>query len=223
MRILKQLSLATASAAFVALGMVEVVHAVTISFTGNTTSAPRFNRSMPDLGATTQSPPTLLSERGTDVPYRSQAFSVDTAGNYNFLSSQSYDGFLALYQGAFDPSDALSNIIVANEDYFSTPQNNTYSVVQPYTSGFNNVPLSTNTQYFLVTTGYANNSVGPYANTIASSDSAATGTITLDPTPVPFEFSPGLGILALGTCGAVAQLKNKMQKWKVSKSNFSKS
>lgn len=33
---------------------------------------------------------------------------------------------------------------------------------------------------------------------------------------VPFEFSPGLGILALGACGAIAQLKSKVQKWKFS-------
>lgn len=32
---------------------------------------------------------------------------------------------------------------------------------------------------------------------------------------VPFEFSPGLGILALGACGAVAQLKSKLQKRKL--------
>lgn len=31
---------------------------------------------------------------------------------------------------------------------------------------------------------------------------------------VPFEFSPGLGILALGACGAIAQLKSKVKKWK---------
>ena len=215
MRILKQLSLATASVAFVALGTVEVVHAVTISFSGDTTGAPTFNRSGPDPGAITQSPPTELSTIGTAVPYRSQAFSVDTAGDYNFRSSQDYDGFLALYQTAFDPSDARINVLVANDDYFVE--------IQPYTSGFDNVPLSTNTQYFLVTSAYDNDGIGNYTNTIASSDSAATGTITLDPTPVPFEFSPGLGILALGMCGAVAQLKNKVLKWKVSTSNFSKS
>lgn len=36
----------------------------------------------------------------------------------------------------------------------------------------------------------------------------------LSSTPVPFEFSPGLGIMALGACGAIAQLKSKMQKLK---------
>jgi hypothetical protein len=34
-------------------------------------------------------------------------------------------------------------------------------------------------------------------------------------TPVPFEFSPGLGILALGALGAVTQLKSQVQKWKL--------
>lgn len=38
-----------------------------------------------------------------------------------------------------------------------------------------------------------------------------------NPQPVPFEFSPGLGILALGACGAISQLKSKMQKRKALK------
>jgi len=33
---------------------------------------------------------------------------------------------------------------------------------------------------------------------------------------VPFEFSPGLGILSLGALGAIAQLKSQVQKWKTS-------
>lgn len=34
---------------------------------------------------------------------------------------------------------------------------------------------------------------------------------------VPFEFSPGLGILVLGAWGAIAQLNSKVQKWKTSR------
>ena len=40
-------------------------------------------------------------------------------------------------------------------------------------------------------------------------------------TPVPFELSPGLGILALGLWGGMAQLKSKLQKQKSSVSAFS--
>lgn len=32
-------------------------------------------------------------------------------------------------------------------------------------------------------------------------------------TPIPFDFSPSLGLLALGAWGATAQLKSKVQKW----------
>lgn len=42
------------------------------------------------------------------------------------------------------------------------------------------------------------------------------------PTEVPFDFSPGLGILIIGAWGAIAQLKSKVQKWKSSVSAFSK-
>lgn len=41
------------------------------------------------------------------------------------------------------------------------------------------------------------------------------------PTPVPFEFSPGLGILALGACGALAKLNSSVRKLKFSGSAFS--
>lgn len=40
-------------------------------------------------------------------------------------------------------------------------------------------------------------------------------------TPVPFEFSPGLGILALGIWGAIAQFKRQVQKCKFPGSAFS--
>lgn len=40
-------------------------------------------------------------------------------------------------------------------------------------------------------------------------------------TAVPFNFSPGLGILVLGAGGAIAQLNSQVQKWKSSKSGFS--
>ena len=40
-------------------------------------------------------------------------------------------------------------------------------------------------------------------------------------TPVPFELSPGLGILALGALGGMAQLKSKLQKQKSSVRAFS--
>lgn len=40
-------------------------------------------------------------------------------------------------------------------------------------------------------------------------------------TPVPFEFSPGLGIVALGALGGLNQIKNKVLKRKFSKSTFS--
>lgn len=53
-------------------------------------------------------------------------------------------------------------------------------------------------------------------------DAAFTASFSA-PTAVPFGFSPGLGILALGACGAVMQMKKKVQAWKVSGSAFSKS
>lgn len=44
--------------------------------------------------------------------------------------------------------------------------------------------------------------------------------VAIDPTPVPFKFSPALGILVLGAWGAIAQLKSLVQKRKSSGSWF---
>ena len=44
--------------------------------------------------------------------------------------------------------------------------------------------------------------------------------LNAEPNAVPFEFSPGLGILALGACTGIAQLRSKVQKWKSYKPNF---
>jgi hypothetical protein len=56
--------------------------------------------------------------------------------------------------------------------------------------------------------------------------SGAPGEVVIPPPPppteIPFEFSPGLGILMLGAWGAIAQLKNKVQKRKSSGNALSK-
>lgn len=52
-------------------------------------------------------------------------------------------------------------------------------------------------------------------------DAAFSASFSASATPVPFEFSPSLGILALGALGGLDQLKRKLQKRKFSKSAFS--
>lgn len=117
MSILKKLSVATAGASFIVLRTVETVQAVTSSYSGDTTSAPRFNHSETD-DAVTASPPTIALYTKYRCPLSEPAF---LCRYYRFLwlsqfSSKQYgdpdgdyDGFLALYQTSFDPNNVGSD------------------------------------------------------------------------------------------------------------------
>ena len=59
-------------------------------------------------------------------------------------------------------------------------------------------------------------------NSFADTPVAPTPGGAVPATEVPFDFSPGLGILIIGVWGAIAQLKSKVQKWKSCVSAFSK-
>lgn len=129
-----------------------VVHADTITFTGSTNAtSPRFNRPEADSTGAVN----FLSTIGTNTAYNVFAFTVSTGGAYSFLSSQTgFDGYLFLYQNAFNPSSPLTNALIGNDDFTALGN-----------SGFTRT-LSVNTIYFLITTGYTNNDFGAFTNTI---------------------------------------------------------
>lgn len=118
--------------------------------TGSTVGGPTFNR--PLAG----SPPTGTSGVGTAVSYNSFTFGVDTSENYVFLLSgltANYDTFLALYQGVFNPSTPLANVLVANDDL------TTGNFSQ---SGFVRALVAGQT-YTAVVTGFDNTDRGDYS------------------------------------------------------------
>jgi hypothetical protein len=123
----------------------------------STTGRPRYNR--PNAGF----PPSLpLSTTGTDVPYRALKVRVATSGNYSFTitrQTSTYDPFTSLYSGSFNPTAPINNIIVANDDKVSgnTP-----------TSGFDNIPLLADVDYFLVVTGFDNLDEGDFSVEVRS-------------------------------------------------------
>ncbi|WP_310422694.1 PEP-CTERM sorting domain-containing protein [Chamaesiphon sp. VAR_48_metabat_135_sub] len=83
-------------------------------------------------------------------------FTVGASGPYDFLSTTtSWNNFTVLYQNAFDSGSPLTNALVANND---KPTNRL--------SGFDNISLSTGTNYFFVTTGNGNGADGTFTNTI---------------------------------------------------------
>ncbi len=171
----------------------------TLSYSGDTTNAPTFNRPKAQGFEGIEDPSKSLSDVGTAVSYFSQAFSVDTAGSYDVTGTQAFDGVQFLYQNFFDPTSPITNLI-SGKDSFPDVGN----------SGFSGLSLMNNTPYFLVTAGYddadnpINISYGKFTNTIAGA-----GNITLkNPTPIP-EPSAAAGMIVFGLMVAGGQIRKR--------------
>lgn len=189
-------SMPIASAAIaLSLSVILPSQASTISYSGDTTNAPTFNRPQTEGFESGTNPPTSLSSNGTAVPYYSQPFLVDTTGSYNVVGSQAFLGIQFLYQNSFNPTTPLVNLLNGNDPF---PDEGT--------SGFNGLSLIANNQYFLVTTGFdnSNNSFGTFTNTITG-----PGNIALVPEPSSIASTVVFGIL-----GSSLILKRKLQKLK---------
>ncbi|WP_223265498.1 hypothetical protein [Nostoc sp. 'Peltigera membranacea cyanobiont' 210A] len=167
--------------------------ASTISYSGDTTNAPTFNRPQTEGFEGGTNPPTFLSSNGIAVPYYSQPFLVDTTGLYDVVGSQNFLGIQFLYQNSFNPTTPLVDLLSGNDPF---PDEGT--------SGFSGLSLTANNQYFLVTTGFdnSNNSFGTFTNTITG-----PGNITLVPEPSSIASTIVFGIL-----GSTLILKRKLKK-----------
>ncbi len=173
--------------------------AFTVSYSGDTTNASTFNRPETEGFEGGTNPPTALSSNGTAVPYFNQPFFVNTTGSYDVVGSQDFLGIQFLYQNSFNPTAPLVNLLSGN-DPFPDEGN----------SGFSGLNLTTNNQYFLVTTGFdnTNSSFGTFTNTITGS-----GNITLGSAPanVP-EPSSIAATVVFGLFGGSLMLKRKMKR-----------
>ncbi|HLV12907.1 MAG TPA: PA domain-containing protein [Trueperaceae bacterium] len=58
-----------------------------------------------------------LSQEALTVGYHAFEFTPQSGGDYQVVSEQDYDGFLALYEGSFDPADPEKNLVDTNDDY----------------------------------------------------------------------------------------------------------
>lgn len=160
--------------------------AAAATFTGTTVGGPTYNRTL------SGSPPTDLSIVGTDVAYDVVAFTVDQAGDYDFLMTgldpDLWDTFLALYSGSFDPSAPLANVLVANDDF------NGDIGLSGFTFG-----LTTGVNYFAIATGFANSSQGRYSLEISG-----PGTVSA---PIPEPAAWALLIAGFGLTGAALRTR----------------
>jgi hypothetical protein len=163
--------------------------AATFTYTGTTIGGPIWNRPVDNFS----SPPTAIAgASGTAVPYSSFGFTVSDAGSYVFQSAANFDNFTVLYQNYFNPTDPIFNAIIANDDNTSIGL-----------SGFTTA-LNTNTNYFLVTTGFDNPDAGAFSNTIAGVGNILPGTVTSVPEPATI-------VGSLAAFGYVAYSRRKMK------------
>jgi hypothetical protein len=132
--------------------------AAIVTFSGDTTGGPTFNRPFEDLSAP--------SAVGTAAAYDLYRFTVDATGVYTFLSTAAFDNLTYLYAPTLNPAQPLVGALLANDD-----------LLGPTTSGFSHT-LQAGTAYALVTTGFENFDRGQFVNTIGG-----PGMITAVPEP----------------------------------------
>ncbi|MBN3943268.1 MAG: PEP-CTERM sorting domain-containing protein [Nostoc sp. NMS9] len=137
--------------------------AAIFTYQGDTTNEPIWRRVAPG------NPPTLISGEkdgnlGMSVPYSVLYFTVGQSGLYTINgeseptppANRKWDIFLALYQDSFNPTEQLTNVLIAN------------TTTNGSTVNFNR-ELITGQKYFLVTTGRRVNDFGRFSNTISGS------------------------------------------------------
>lgn len=114
-----------------------------------------------------------------------QPFYVDTTGAYDFSSTQSYDGYIHIYEGAFDPADAELNCVIGDDD----------GPGGIGTSEVLGVTLEANVQYIAVTSAFEAGDEGTFDNTITGAGGVFLGPPLPSAATVP-TLSP-LGMVAM--------------------------
>ena len=133
---------------------------------GDTTGQPTWHRPLQNASL----PPVALSFFADDVPYEATAFNVETGGTYTFYqtSTPAWDSYMFLYAGGFNPADPLNLVLIGNDEYPT-------DVPLDGVTGFT-YDLTPGTVYYVVISGYDNESAGPYVVTISGPGRVWEGT-----------------------------------------------
>ena len=150
--------------------------ATILTFTGDTTNGPRFNRPLEDLSA--------LSLTGTNVAYDRFDFSVATSGLYTFTTTGGFDTFALLYT-AFDPTAPLTGVLAVNDDALGLT-----------TSAFS-YSLVAGLQYSFINGGFSNTDTGFFSSTI----NGPGAILRAGPSAVPEPSSPALLLAGIALMG----------------------
>lgn len=157
-----------------------------VTFSGNTTGAPTFNRPT-ETGA--------RSSVGTAVPYFVYSINVITGGLFSFsldaVNVATYDTFLHLFSGSFNPNDASDpalNFLAGNDDRSLTTTNSGFAFT-----------LVSGRQYSLVLDGFLNSDFGAYIANISSNSGVFTAAAVPDEGSTLVLSGIALGTLALAS------------------------
>ena len=113
-------------------------------------------------------------------------FTVDVTGAYTILSTQDFDGYLHLYENAFDPTMQLVNLIAADDDGPGV-----------FTSEIAGITLTAGTDYFLVTSGFQAGVGGNFTTSFSGPGNVICPSNAPEPVPIPTMGEWGLIILTL--------------------------
>jgi len=142
----------------------------TTPFSGDNTGGPTWDR--PFTVGTGASGSCSISGAGP-VSSETIPFHVDTTGLYTVFSAWTgYDGYLHIYQIAFDPLDQCVNLVALDDD---GPGGLADSEIV-------DVTLTAGVQYYLIASGYGAGDEGPYSGTFNG-----VGTATLGMVPVELQ------------------------------------
>ena len=137
-----------------------------VTFSGDTTGSPTFNRPIENLSA--------LSLAGANVHCNAYQLSVSVTGAYTFETAARFDSFALLYSPSFNAATPLTNALVAQDDLFAP-------VVPNRASGFA-ANLAAGLNYTFVNTGFAAADFGAFVSTIGGPGVVSVGA-TLSPLP----------------------------------------
>ncbi|MGD9583446.1 MAG: DUF11 domain-containing protein [Lysobacterales bacterium] len=131
----------------------------TVNYSNTTVGGPTYTRVLSDCATP--------SGVGVGVNYHVQPFTVDATGAYDVTSVQDggWDGYLFVYQNAFDPLNPATNCLAGNDD----------GVGGIGTSDILGVALTAGTPYLAVTTGFEPADSGTFTNTITGPGNIALG------------------------------------------------